>query len=292
MPTWVDNPSPPPRPAPAAQPIAPNLPGAQGAPGPAPGPQPSAPNPATPLSIPVPTFSAQPLPVLPLTSTGGLLGSARGDFTRAARSGGGRALRRSAGKYVHAVGGASSAAQSMGPSRRTATGLGQFLGDVVQRGSVAALQPFSLDSLAGSPATEVFIALTDVLCPDGGTIDEAIARNAMLETAAELATAGDVAFDSLTATQLEAFFLGTISRSIEGKLFNELGGSAVRLPQDVAAVRRVERMLHDYIQGAVQDAFAGTGQALATMPRADVDRFVQTIYEQSYALLQVLGDEA
>jgi hypothetical protein len=201
-------------------------------------------------------------------------------------------MRRAAGKYVRAVGGSRNASRAMGPSRSTATGIGQFASDVAQRGPVEALREFNLESLAGAAASEVFVALTDVLCPDGGTIDEAIARNAMLETAAEMGAAGDVPFDALTPQALEAFFLGTISRSIESKLFSELGGKAVRLPADVTAVRAIQRVLHDFIEGTVRDRFSASGQALATLPRADVDRFVQSIYEQSFELIQKLGEQA
>lgn len=179
----------------------------------------------------------------------------------------------------------------MGPSRRTAVGIGGLANDVVQRGAVEALRPFNLQSLAGSPASEVFIALTDVLCPEGGTIDEAIARNALLETAAELAATGDVPFDALTPAALEAVFLGTISRSIETKLFNELGASAIVLTADISALRTIQRTLHDYIAGKVRDTFTFIGQSVTAMPRADIDRYVTTIYEGAFSLLEAFGDD-
>jgi len=144
--------------------------------------------------------------------------------------------------------------------------------------------------MAGAPATEVFNALADVICPPGGVIDEAIARQAMLAAAAELASAGDVAFDTMTPAMLEAVFLTTISRSIEGKLINELGTRAIRLPEDTAAVQRIELQLHDFVQGQVRDAFANTGEALQSIPREDIDHIVDTIYEQAFEALQILGD--
>jgi hypothetical protein len=178
----------------------------------------------------------------------------------------------------------------MGPSRGVAGGVGRLVSDFVQSGPTAALLPFNLQGMAGAPAAEVFNALADALCPPGGVLDEAIARQAMLAAAAELASAGDVAFDAMTPATLEAVFLTTISRSIEGKLINELGTRAIRLPEDTAAVQRIERQLHDFVQGQVRDAFAGTGVTLQSVPRQNIDRVVDTIYEQAFEALQILGD--
>ncbi|WP_206630226.1 Qat anti-phage system associated protein QatB, partial [Mesorhizobium sp. M5C.F.Ca.IN.020.32.2.1] len=258
-----------------------------GQPGATPVPAPSG---TPPNPVPVP----QPLPPLASPAAGKPLGSARSDFSRAARSrgGGGRDLRRAAGKYVRAMGGARNAARAMAPSRRVMTGLGQLLGQVAQNGPAAALRFFNLQSLVGAPIADVFLALTDLLCPDGGTIDEAIARNAMLETVGELGAAGDLPFDGATPDVLDAVFTGALARSIETKLFNEIGGRSIRLPTDVAAVEIIQRTLHDFIQGTVRDRFAAAGGTLASVPYAGVEAFVQAIYEQSFELIRILGDSA
>lgn len=286
VPTWVDDPIAPASPSPQPNHI-PTNPAAPGSPG-------AMPNQLPPISsgIMPNTVSAVPLPGLPPLSAGTSLGPSRSNFSRFARSGGSSDMQRAAGGYVRAVGGAKNAARAMGPSRRTAIGIGQLASDIAQHGAADALRTFSLQSLAGAPASDVFVALTDVLCPAGGTIDEAIARNAMLETVAEMGTAADIPFDALPPAALEAFFLSTISRSIEAKLFSELGGKAIRLPTDVTSARAIQRVLHDYIEGTVRDRFITSGQTLATTSHADVGNMVQSIYEQSFQLLQVLGEQA
>lgn len=190
------------------------------------------------------------------------------------------------------MGGAGAATRVMSPSRGVASGIGRVISDATRLGASDALRPFSLESMSGAPASEVFTALADVLCPEGGTIDEAIAREAMLATAAELASVGEVPFDAMTPAALEAVFLGTISRSIETKLFNELGPRAIRSPADIAAVQRIQRELHAFVAGAVRDAFVGTGESLQTMPRASIDRLVDQVYSQSFEALRILGDSA
>lgn len=177
----------------------------------------------------------------------------------------------------------------MGPSRGAAAGVARVLSDFAQSGATAALQQFNLQAMVGEPAADVFNALADVLCPTGGTIDEAIARQAMLAAAAELAATGDVPFDTMTPEMLEAVFINTISRSIEAKLINELGTKSIKLPDDTAAVQRIERQLHDFIGGQVRDAFAGTGSTMQSMAHQDIDQTVTAIYEQAFQALEILG---
>jgi hypothetical protein len=280
VPTWVDSPTP----------------GAPSAPPPK-SPQTPSPGPTSPPSTPTAPAPrpASPRPALPSATAGESLSSARGDFTRGVSAGGGggggRGIRRGAGKFVRAVGGARAATRAMGPSVRTASGLGTLASEFAQQGAADALRPFNLEGLAGAPAVEVFVALTDVLCQDGGTIDEAIARDAMLQTIADISAQIDVPFDALPAPVLEAVFLGTISRSIETKIFSELGANALRFPTDPVAVRRIEATLRDFVQGSVRDAFTTQGQSVAALPPAEIDRFVTSIYQRTFELLQAFEDE-
>lgn len=282
VPTWVGDPAPA-----APEPATPQAPASgDSSPG----------GPSSPQNQRGPSATISPaskLPPLPSGSAGASLGSARSDFTRAAKSNGGSGghLKRASGKYVRAVGGAGNAARIMTPSRGVASEIGRLAADALQHGSADALRRFNLESMAGAPANEVFEALAEIICPAGGTINEAIAREAMLAAAAELADSG-VTFDALSAESLEAIFLGTISRSIEDKLFNELGSKAVRLPDDTAAVRRIERELHDFVTGAVRDAFAAANGGIATLDTSTVDAMVFDLYERTFEVLQVLGDNA
>ncbi|MDE3021534.1 MAG: hypothetical protein KGI54_06700 [Pseudomonadota bacterium] len=121
-------------------------------------------------------------------------------------------------------------------------------------------------------------------------IDEAIARDAMLETVAALAADGVGDFDELTAEDLQEFFIGVVTRSIEGKILNEVGTNAIRLPPDVAAVERAQRMLHDFVDGCVRDRFAASGANLAEINNEQIDRFVSDLYVAAFDLIQTLGE--
>jgi hypothetical protein len=74
----------------------------------------------------------------------------------------------------------------MGSSRGASAGLVRFLNDASANGVREALRTLNLESLPGRPIEEVFAGLADYICPEGGSIDEGIARDAFVETIADL----------------------------------------------------------------------------------------------------------
>ena len=157
-------------------------------------------------------------------------------------------------------------------------------------GPAGALRRFDLAGLAGAPAEDVFVALTDMLCPPGGTIDEAVARDAMLETIAALAAGGVGNFDELTVDDLREFFIGYVARSITGKILNEVGTNAVSAPSDLAGVERAQRMLNDFVERCVRDEFEATMVGLTDLDEQAVDAFVGDLYGSALDLVQALAE--
>lgn len=124
-------------------------------------------------------------PSIPITTTSNRFSAARENLSRFASSGGNdrRSLGRAISSYVRtSSGGAATAARRLAPSRTAAAGLATFLFSARSAGLGAALRRLNLNDLAGRPIQGVFLALTETLCPGGGTIDEAIARDAFIET--------------------------------------------------------------------------------------------------------------
>ena len=236
---------------------------------------------------PAPAQVYPPIPAIPASSG---LGGARANITRGARTSDERALRRGAGRYVSASGGGRAAASRMPNSRAVAGGVAGLARNFVNEGPAEALRRFNLEGMAGAPAEDVFVALTDMLCPAGGTIDEAIARDAMLETVADLAAAGVGNFDDLSADDLREFFIGVVSRSIEGKILNEVGTNAIAAPSDIGGVERAQAMLHDFVEGCVRDEFDARETDLSDLNAASIDSFVDDLYGAALDLVEALGD--
>ncbi|WP_424993414.1 Qat anti-phage system associated protein QatB [Oceaniradius stylonematis] len=176
-------------------------------------------------------------------------------------------------------------------SRAVAGGVAGLARNFVNQGPAEALRRFNLEGMAGAPAEDVFVALTDMLCPAGGTIDEAIARDAMLETVADLAAAGVGNFDELSADDLREFFIGVVSRSIEGKILNEVGTNAIAAPSDIGGVERAQAMLHDFVEGCVRDEFDARGTDLSDLDAAAIESFVDDLYGAALDLVEALGDD-
>jgi hypothetical protein len=178
----------------------------------------------------------------------------------------------------------------MGSARGAAGRLVGFLSDAVARGATAALRALNLGTLAGRPIEEVFLGLADYVCPDGGTIDEGIAREAFIETITDLAGAGITDLDSLTADQMQTVFELYATNAIEARLCNDIGAKTITLPSDARQAARVQAQLKDFIRRGVSDALTTARAATATLTPARVLQFVGRIYEQAFGILQIMGD--
>ncbi len=285
VPSWVDDPVPgvAPRP-PAATPVVPVTPVTPVAPD-VPGTQPQ------PAQVPIPAPLRMPAPAD--TSGAGELGGARRSFSRFARTGSRSALGSALSNYVrNGIGGARRAARRMGSSRATARGLLGIVRDFQRLGPAETLRQINLTGLAGRPAADVFVAILEFVCPPGGAVDEAIARQAMLETIGDMAEAGVGNFETLTAAQMQEFFLDFVARSIEGRVIADIGGRGITLPDDVAAVESAQAQLHDFVTGCTRGELSGRLDSVEHLSDRDIEVVVNHIYEAAFELVAVAGEAA
>lgn len=217
----------------------------------------------------------------------------RSNFTRFARSGGSdrASMGRAVSGYVGtSAGGARRATQRMGSSRRAGAGLVSFLGNAAANGVATALRTLNLDSLVGRPIEQVFTGLADYVCPDGGSIDEGIARDAFVETIADLAEAGITDIDGLTADQIQTVFELYVTHTIEARICNDIGSRVVTVPSDPTAAARVEAQLREFIQRGVSDAIVAASADIGVLSQDAVSGFVNGVYETAFEILQTMGD--
>lgn len=217
----------------------------------------------------------------------------RTSFSKFARSGG--TDRGTMGKAVSAyvskaTGGSRTATQRMGSSRGASARLVGFLSDVQARGPVEALRTLNLEGLAGRPIEEIFLGLTDYICPAGGSVDEGIAREAFIETIAALADQGITDLNTFNAEQTQTVFEMFASYAIEARICNDIGNSGVKLPSDIQAIERVQSQLVDFIRRAVSDALASAKSQNANLTQDRVQEYVEGVYEAAFDVLKALGD--
>jgi len=180
----------------------------------------------------------------------------------------------------------------MGASRVAAGRLLGVIRDVQQLGAAEVLRQLNLAGLAGQPASNVFLAMLEFVCPAGGAIDEAVARQAMLENIGELAATSDGSFEDMTSEQMNDFFLDFVGQSIEGMVMADLGGRGITLPDDVAAVERMQRQLHSFITGSTRGRLSDRLEGLPRLTDQEVNQVVSRIYEAAFELIAAAGESA
>lgn len=232
-------------------------------------------------------------PPLPPPGSAGRFTAPRANFTTFARSGGTdrRSLGRAVSGYVRSsMGSPRRAAQRMGTARASGGNVVRMLQSVQANGIAETLRELNLTALAGRPIEEVFAGLADYVCPEDGSIDQGIARNAFIETIADLAEAGITDIDGLTSEQMTTIFELYVAHTIEARICNDIGTKAVALPANPAAAQKVEDMLHDFIQRGVTDAVARSGSSIQALSPDQINGFVTSVYEDAFQILQAMGD--
>lgn len=272
-------------------PLVPSWLGDDGAPPAAP---PAPPDGGPPDGAPPPNGLPPPpaLPPIPIAADPTRFSAARNNLSRFAGSGGSdrQSLGRAVSHYVGlSSGGPRTAAVRMGSARGAGSRLLGFLSDTVARGATEALRALNLAALAGRPIEEIFLGLAGYVCPDGGSIDEGIAREAFIETITDLAGAGITDLDGLTADQMQTVFELYATNAIEARLCNDIGAKTITLPTDSRDVARVQAQLNDFIRRGVADALTTARAASATLTPDRVLQFVGGIYEQAFVILQIMG---
>ena len=235
----------------------------------------------------------QPLPPIPQAAEANRYTAPRAAFSKFARSGG--ASRGSLGSAVsgyvsRSSGGAKGAAQRMGASRATGGRLLNFLNNVVDRGVEEVLKSLNLENLTGQPVGEIFKGLADYICPEGGSVDVGIARAGFFEMIDDLNESGISDLDNLNTEQVQTIFEMFTARTIEDRIYNEIGTKAITLPQDMAALDNVQAQLHDFVSNGVADALSNMQGDFHDSPKGKMPEFVENVYEKAFAVLAALGE--
>ena len=233
-------------------------------------------------------------PPLPATDEGQRFSSARANFTRFARSGGSdqSALHRAVRDYVHTgIKGSNNAVRRMGSSRAAASRTLGVLRGLQRDGIQETLHRHNLLHLSGRSIQEIFIGLTEIVCQDGGLIDDAIARDAWLETIADLDQFSIDNLDALTDEQVRELFLNFIAHSIEVRIYQEIGVNSFKLSCDLADIESFDEQFRNYIERSVQDSFHGDLSNLSDMSDDDIRNIVDKTYLEAWELLKQIGDQ-
>lgn len=227
------------------------------------------------------------------TNSAGRFTGARTNFTKFINSGGRdrKALGRSVSSYISkASGGSRTAAKRIGASKRVAAGIVTFLNTARTEGLAAALNSHNLSNLVGRPIEEVFVGLLNDICPDGGNIDEGLARNAFVETIAQLVMEGMESIDNLSVEQFQHVIEIFVTNAIEGRLYNDIGTKIVFESANIETAEFIQVQVHDFIQGSVSDAIARNASEFENLSGLDTNTIVNQVYTDAYEILESLSE--
>lgn len=87
--------------------------------------------------------------------------------------------------FVRAQGGAGRASRAARAGRRSAVNLGGFLGYLSSQGATRTVEHYGLRRYVGQSADTLLAGLCDAIAPSGETLEDAVARSAMIETLAD-----------------------------------------------------------------------------------------------------------
>lgn len=234
----------------------------------------------------------KPLPPLPPPGKPGRFHSARTNFTKFAKSNDTAYLRKAVSNYVRkGTGGSRTAAQRMSASSQTASRIEGFVRDIQQSGIGKAFERLGIKDLAGQTPEQALTALTNAICPPGGTIDDAIPRYAWEQTLLDLAEQGTADITQLSQEQWDGLLPDFLAHSIEARLLNDIAAESLKLPQTVESVNQAEAELHQMISGAVEDAVGGRLRQDHGIPSNEIRGIIDDIYQRSYAYLDSLSEE-
>lgn len=218
-------------------------------------------------------------------------GGARSSFTRFARTGSSSDLGNALSSYVRkGVGGSSRGARRMGASRAAAAKLLSIFGDVQRNGAAETLRRLQLTVAPGQPASQVLLSLLEFICPPGGAIDEGVARQAALNTIAELDEAGGGSFEDMTQVDRQNFFLDFVANSIESMIMADLGGRGITMPDDVDAVERIQSQLSSFITGCTRGQLANRLEQWPAPTDQEVNQVTSAIYEAAFDLIATAAE--
>lgn len=245
----------------------------------------------TPLGVPEKVTTPSPIPPIAPADRYTI---PRSNFTSYAKSGGtgsaaGRSLGRALSGYVRGSGGKKGATARMSSSRKTASKLGGFIRSVEQGGGAAALREINCSELIGKPAGEAMERLVDVFCPDGGPVDDSIARQAFQETVLDWAAKDLPPIEQLDPGDWREFLADFVSRSIENKIMADIGTKGMEVPADAKQALAIQRELHSVIQGCVNRGFGERHQGFDRLSDRDISTLMTDVYERAWGFIEEIG---
>ena len=212
----------------------------------------------------------------------------RGNYSRFALSGGGdrEHLGKALSGYVaHSAGGASIASARMGRSKNVASATARFFAEVQREGVREALFKWRIEGDSSRRVSDTLLEVLNKMPFDGGPIDEAIARDSMVDSIIDNFDDLNVSFDEVDPAVFNVVLEDFVTKSIVAKIIMDIGVKGLYLAKDESAAQYIHDQLEDIVRGAVSDAFSING-GVDHVTADEFDLAVDQVYTDAFSFIQ------
>lgn len=193
----------------------------------------------------------------------------------------GRAL----ASYVRqGAGGAARAGRRASASSGGAAGrLADILFDASRDGIRETVRRLDLGALAQRSIREIYASLVDLVCGEGGDLDESMNRDAYMTAVDELSEIEGIDLERPTVETINLLIERFIVGTIDNRLKNAVATGIVLLPDSIEDAMTAEADVRDFVDGAVRSAMARVGRL---MSGARVRSVIERIYTMAMGVLE------
>ncbi|MDY6861916.1 MAG: Qat anti-phage system associated protein QatB [Thermodesulfobacteriota bacterium] len=193
--------------------------------------------------------------------------------------------------YVKAYGGGKGASSTAISGKATTIKLGNFLSSISSQGIQNTLSQYNIDYI-GRPFQEVLSDLVNKLSPSPNTKEDAVARNALLDTVEIIyneidANDGSIEIlDNLDDKKFNNIINTYISAYIFQRFLNDLESRFEMYASNEGSALQMEKQIKDYISGAVDNKLIKNDFSTIDFSSNLVKRIIDEIYNDCYSVIE------
>ena len=217
--------------------------------------------------------------------------AAKGNMTRFAENGKAQNFKNSVSQYVrHSTGGVQGAVNRLGSAKTSTARLVGVVGAYSEGGAGAVQDYLKTYNLIGVRADEALRSITDLICNDGGTTNEGIARDAYIDTLADLKELRSKNFEELHPDQIMLFLEGCMARIVVGRLLNDIGNKTLSVPDSLQKAGNVKRRMTNLVKGLIGDIFTNMNLTPDRIQKDKAQSISDSVYEKVYRSFAAAGE--
>jgi len=129
------------------------------------------------------------------------------------------------------------------------------------------------------------------MCPDGGRIDEGIAREAFQNAIVDLAAQDLPAIEELTTDQWNALLIDFLVRSIELRVIADIGQRSLDVPESTARLLEAEAVMRNVIYATVREAVADILGRLNSISESQLQATTDQAYERAWGAFEAYATD-